>query len=202
MSPLEIAAVLFAIAYLLLVIRENVLCWPAALIGVLLSLIVFYDAKLYMESALQVFYAGMAIYGWYQWSHGGRRGEGVAIRVWPWQLHAIAIGGTIAVSAAAGSIMSAYTDAAYPYLDSFTTIAALVTTYMVAKKVLENWIYWFVIDGVSVYLYGARGLFLFAGLFVGYLVLIVIGFRAWRRQWNAERSGAIAQGAAEEAARA
>ena len=81
------------------------------------------------------------------------------------------------------------TDAAYPYLDSFTTVGALVATYMVAKKVLENWIYWFVIDAVSVYLYGARGLFLFAGLFVGYLLLIVIGFRTWTRQWQTERIG-------------
>lgn len=188
-SPLEIAATLFAIAYLVLAIRQNILCWPAALIGVLLSLVVFYDAQLYMESALQVFYAAMAVYGWYQWRYGGDRGEGVAIRTWPWRWHLLAVAGIVAVSAIVGFVLGTHTDAAYPYLDSFTTIAALVTTYMVAKKVLENWIYWFVIDGLSVYLYGARGLFLFSALFVGYLVLVVIGFRTWVRQWNGERSG-------------
>jgi nicotinamide mononucleotide transporter len=189
MPPLEIVAVLFAIAYLLLVIRESALCWPAALISVLLSLVVFYEAKLYMESALQVFYAGMALFGWYQWRYGGGRGEGVAITRWSSRRHALAIASVVALSLVAGSLLRARTDAAFPYLDSFTTIAALVATYMVAKKVLENWIYWFVIDAVSVYLYGSRGLFLFAGLFVGYLVLIVIGFRAWARQWSIERTG-------------
>lgn len=192
MSPLEIAAVVFAVAYLLLVIRQSMLCWPAALISVLLSLIVFYDAKLYMESALQIFYAGMAVYGWHQWRYGGARGEGVAIRVWTWRRHVVAVAAVVALTVAAGSLLRDHTDAAYPYLDSFTTIGALVATWMVAKKVLENWIYWFVIDALSVYLYGARGLFLFAGLFVGYLVLIVIGFRAWRRQWHGERAGAEA----------
>ena len=78
-------------------------------------------------------------------------------------------------------------DAAFPYLDSFTTVAAVVTTYMVAKKVLENWIYWFVIDSVSVYLYAARELPLYAALFVFYLVLIVIGFRQWLADWREGR---------------
>lgn len=192
MSPLEIAAVAFAVLYLLLVIRENVWCWPAALAGTILSLVVFIDAKLYMECALQAFYAGMAVYGWHQWVRGGERSEGVAIRVWPWQHHALAGVGILAGSVLFGTLLDAYTDAALPYLDSFTTVAALITTYMVAKKVLENWIYWFVIDAVSIYLYLSRELFLFAGLFVVYLVLIVIGFRAWNRQWRSERIGAAA----------
>jgi len=196
MSPLELVAVLLAVLYLVLVIRENVWCWPAALGGTLLSLIVFVDAKLYMESALQVFYAAMALYGWQQWLRGGDRGEGVAIGVWPWHRHALAVGAILALTWACGAVLAARTDAALPYLDSFTTIAALVTTYMVAKKVLENWIYWFVIDSVSVYLYVSRELFLFAALFVGYLVLIVIGYRAWVRQWRTERLGAEVPSAA------
>jgi nicotinamide mononucleotide transporter len=77
------------------------------------------------------------------------------------------------------------TDAAFPYFDSFTTVAAIVTTYMVARKVLENWLYWFVIDSISVYLYLARGLTLTALLFVLYLVLIVIGWRRWWLDWRA-----------------
>ena len=75
-----------------------------------------------------------------------------------------------------------------PYLDSFTTVAALVSTYMVARKILENWIYWFVIDAVSVYLYGLRDLYLTAALYVLYLVMIVIGFRRWWRDWQIQRA--------------
>ena len=77
-----------------------------------------------------------------------------------------------------------HTDAAFPYADSFTTVAAIVTTYMVARKVLENWVYWFVIDSVSVYLYASRGLYLTTLLFLSYLVLIVIGFRTWLREYR------------------
>ncbi len=189
MSPIEVIAVLLAVAYLVLVIRENVWCWPAALGSTLLSIVVFADARLYMESALQVFYAAMAVYGWQQWVRGGARGEGVAIGVWPWQRHVLTIGAILALSWLSGAFLAARTDAALPYLDSFTTIAALVTTYMVAKKVLENWVYWFVIDSVSIYLYLSRELFLFAALFVGYLVLIVVGYRRWQRQWRAARIG-------------
>jgi nicotinamide mononucleotide transporter len=78
------------------------------------------------------------------------------------------------------------TDAVFPYLDSFTTVAAVVTTYMVARKVLENWVYWFVIDSVAIYLYIARELYLTSALFIVYLVLVVAGFRRWRREWRAE----------------
>ena len=185
-SPLEGAAVAFAVAYLVLVIRQNILCWAAALISVLLSLVLFYEVALYMESALQIFYAGMAVYGWQQWRRGGADKQGVRIRTWPLRVHAAVLGLVLALSAAFGWFLSG-TDAAFPYLDSFTTVAAVITTYMVAKKVLENWIYWFVIDSVSIYLYAARELPLYAALFVFYLVLIVIGFRQWLADWRKEQ---------------
>ena len=182
-SLLEGASVAFAVAYLVLVIRQNILCWAAALISVLLSLILFYEVSLYMESALQVFYAGMAVYGWQQWRRGGADNKGVSIRTWPLRVHALVLVVIAALSAAFGWFLSG-TDAAFPYLDSFTTVAAVIATFMVAKKVLENWIYWFIIDSVSVYLYAARDLPLYAALFVFYLVLIVIGFRQWLADWR------------------
>jgi len=189
MSWLEIASVAFALAYLVLAIRQNILCWAAALISTLLSLAVFFDARLYPETALQVFYAVMAAYGWYQWRHGGRPGEGAAVElpvsVWPISHHALAIGGTLVVALALGSVLSR-TNAAFPYLDSFTSVAAVVTTYMVAKKVLENWAYWLVIDGITLYIYWQRSLYLYAALFVVYLVLVVVGFYRWHRDWRAQ----------------
>jgi nicotinamide mononucleotide transporter len=80
-----------------------------------------------------------------------------------------------------GYLLTGYTDAALPYLDSFTTWGAIITTWMVARKVLQNWHYWFVIDSVSVYLYMSRGLVLTALLFCVYLLLIILGYRAWRQ---------------------
>ena len=180
----ETAGVLLAIAYLVLAIRQNILCWAAALASSLIFMAVFYSALLYMESALQIFYAAMAVYGWYQWRYAGDEGVGVRIHTWKPIRHTWVIAAIIAVALLLGWIMSK-TDAAFPYADAFTTVAAVVTTFMVARKVLENWIYWFVIDSISVYLYVARELYLTALLFVFYLVLIVIGYRRWRRDYLA-----------------
>ena len=189
-SVAEVVAVLLAIAYLLLVIRQNILCWAAALASVLIYLVIFFNAQLYMESVLQIFYAAMAVYGWYQWKYGGVEHQGLGIVTWRLRHHAIAIGGILVSTMVFGWGLST-TDAAFPYLDSFTTVAAVVTTFMVARKVLENWAYWFVIDGLSVYLYISRELYLTAGLFVLYLVMIVIGFRCWWREWQADASVAV-----------
>jgi len=185
MSVAEVVAVLLAITYLLLVIRQNVLCWAAALASVLIYLVIFFNAQLYMESALQIFYAAMAVYGWYQWKYGGIEHQGLRIVTWRLHIHAIVIGGILGLTLGFGWVLSA-TDAAFPYLDSFTTVAAVITTYMVTRKVLENWAYWFVIDGLSVYLYVSRELYLTAGLFVLYLFMILIGFRCWWREWRSE----------------
>ena len=179
----EIVAVMLAIAYLVLAIRENVLCWLAAFLSSALYLAVFFAARLYMESVLQVFYAAMAVYGYRQWRYGGAQHSGLAITTWSLRRHALALGIVAVASLAIGGLMSR-TNAAFPFVDAFTTSGAIVTTYMVARKILENWLYWFVIDGVSVFLYMARDLNFTAALFVLYLVLIVIGFTRWHREWR------------------
>ena len=188
LSPLEAAGVLFSVLYLVLAIRENLWCWPAAFVSSVLTVAVMFAAHLYAEAALNVFYAAMAVYGWYQWRYGGRRSGAAAlpIGVWPAHAHALAIGGSVVVSAFVGWLMSRYTAAAFPYLDSFVTVASIVTTYMVAKKILENWLYWLVVDSLSLYLYVQRGLYFYVGLFALYLVLVVIGFVRWRRDWRAQ----------------
>src|SRR5512134_3158601 len=146
-------------------------------------------ARLYSEAALNVFYAAMAVYGWYQWRYGGRmRGAPeLPIGVWPLRTHALAVGGSLGVSGVLGWIMSRQTDAAFPYLDAFVTVSSIVTTYMVARKILENWLYWLVIDSLSAYLYFARELYLYTALFVLYLALVVLGWFRWYRDWRAAR---------------
>jgi nicotinamide mononucleotide transporter len=180
---IEVGGVVFAAAYLLLAIKQSVWCWPAAIVSVGLSFVLFFDASLYMEAWLQIFYFGMALYGWQQWLKGGA-GQGVALKWWTPGQHGLAIAVIFVCTAAAGWLLRG-TDQALPYLDSFTTVAAIVATFMVARKVIENWIYWSVIDSVSIYLYLSRGLELYALLFVAYLVMIVFGWRAWRADWRA-----------------
>ncbi len=185
LPPMEAVAVLLAIAYLVLVIRQNILCWAAALTSTLLYLVIFAQAQLFMEAALQIFYAAMAIYGWYRWRSGGGAGSVVPIRVWSPQRHVAAVAGILILTLGFGLALR-LTSAALPFADSFTTVAALVATYMVAQKILENWWYWFVIDSVSVYLYLSRELWLTALLFVLYLALIIIGYRRWLRAYRTQ----------------
>lgn len=187
-SALEAAGAFFSVAYLVLAIRENLWCWPAAFLSSALTMILMFETRLYAESLLNVYYIVMAVYGWYQWRYGGRKnaGEQLPISVWPFKTHALAIGGTVALSAVVGRLLSEYTDAAFPYLDAFVALGSLVTTYMVARKILENWLYWLVVDSLSLYLYWQRDLNLYVLLFALYLVLVVIGLVRWHRDWRAQ----------------
>ena len=177
----ELLAVALAVTYLMLAIRQNIWCWAAAAVSTLIYLFIMYEARLYMESALQVFYLGMAAYGWYEWRHGGANHGELEVSTWPWKRHLSAITVVFVLVFASGELLTRFSDAALPFADAFTTWAAVVATYMVARKILENWIYWFVIDTVSVYLYLSRELYFTAALFVAYLVMIVFGYRSWRR---------------------
>lgn len=187
LSIAETAAVLLAIAYLVLAIHQNILCWAAGMISALIFMVIFYSALLYMQSALQIFYVGMAIYGWYQWRYAGDEGTGVRIHTLTIVRHIQVIAGISATALLLGWIMSR-TDTPFPYAEAFITVAAVATTFMVARKVMEHWLYWLVIDSIAVYLYVARELYLTALLFVFYLVMAVIGFRRWRREYLAETS--------------
>lgn len=180
----EAIAVLFGVAYLLLAMRENILCWYAAFISTAISIYVFWDVDLLMESALQVYYLIMAVYGWYRWKYGGTGNDSLPISVWNMQTHLLVITGLLGVAVASGYFLSNNTQAAWPYLDSFTTWASVVTTYMVAQKILENWLYWLIIDSVSIFLYLDRGLYLYALLFMVYIVIVIFGLIAWTRHYQ------------------
>lgn len=179
MSMWELLAVVLALAYLLLAMKEHISCWYAAFISTSIYIFLFWDVNLLMESALQIYYLAMAVYGWSQWRHHRNGAQGLVIHRWSLQTHLLVLAGLIGLTAISGYFLTQSTQAALPYLDSFTTWGAVITTYMVARKVLENWLYWIVIDGVSVYLYIDRGLYLTAILFVLYVVLVVIGFFQW-----------------------
>ncbi len=178
-------AVLLGIAYLFLAARESLWCWYAAFVSTAIFLVLFWQVRLYLESALQVYYLAMAVYGWWQWR---RPGEARVLPISRFSVrdHVLAIAGVLALSALSGALLSRYTDAALPYLDAFTTWGAIVTTWMVARKILENWLYWIVVDGASIVLYLDRGLNLTAALFAAYTVIVIAGFVAWRRHYRAQ----------------
>ena len=183
-SLLELAAFIFAVAYLVLAVRENSLCWYAAGISTLIFLFIFWDVKLYMESGLQIYYLAMAFYGWYQWRGANRETASLRVSKWRAKQHVIALALIATLTFISGSLLNSGTDANLPYLDSFTTWASVVTTFMVARKILENWFYWLVIDSVSIYLYLDRELYFTSLLFAIYIVIIFFGWFAWNRSYR------------------
>jgi len=176
---IEPAAVILAIAYLLLAVKQNISCWFAAFFSSLLYFFVMYSAGLYMEAGLQIFYCIMAVYGWTQWRVSLPNNKKFLVKTWNRNQHIKAISLIILLALTSGWALEKFTNAALPFIDSLTTWGAIVTTYMVAKRLLENWIYWFVIDTISVFLFYSRGLFLTSILFFVYLIIIYFGYKSW-----------------------
>jgi len=180
----EIFAAILAIAYLILAMLEDIRCWVAWIISSLMYFFVMYSANLYMEALLQIFYIFIGLYGLYQWRFKADKKDALKITTWSVKNHLIVIGALVFLTSLSGYVLMIYTAAASPFVDAFTTWGAIAASYLVAKKILENWFYWFVIDFVSVFLFISRELYPTALLFIVYLVLVVIGYSAWRKSWQ------------------
>lgn len=184
LSPLELLAVLLAIGYLLLAIRQNIWCWFCAAISTAIYVYLFLQSKLYMESLLNIFYFAMALYGWYMWYFGKVGNVELPVSIWRRSVHEVALLVIAVISLTSGYLLDRFTDAAFPYIDSMTTWSAVWATFLVARKVLENWWYWLVIDVVSVFIYWSRDLQLTSLLFVIYVLLVPIGLISWTRSYR------------------
>ena len=179
-SWVEIIAAALAVAYLLFAIRQRIECWAAAFVSSCLYVWVLFTARLYMESLLSAFYAAMAVYGFWQWRRGSE-GTALAVSRWPLLRQAAGAWGVLALSVLSWYFLRRFTPAAWPFVDSMVTWSSVFATFLVARKVYENWHWWLVIDSVSLCLYFTRHLYLTTLLFALYLMLIVIGMRQWRR---------------------
>ena len=181
MNPVEIAATIFGLLCVWLTVKQNIWCWPTGLVMVVLYISIFYEAKLYSDVILQVFYIFVQFYGWYYWLHGGKNRSEVpvtkmtktALTVWT----LIGIVGTLGW----GYFMNRFTDASIPYGDAFTTVISIVAQWLMAKKVLESWWYWIAVDVVAVGVYFVKGLYLTTGLYAVFLGLAIAGYIAWRK---------------------
>ncbi len=178
-SIIECVAVFFSILYVILAAKESIWCWGAAAISVILYIYICFFAQLYPETGLQVFYLFMAFYGYYHWS---KKEQSLQISEWSISKHLfILIVGAI-LTFLMGFYFATYTNAKMPIVDSFTTVFSLFATYMVVKKILGNWLYWIVIDTVSVYLYFSRDLHLTSLLFMAYTIIAIFGYFNWLKK--------------------
>ena len=177
---LESIAVLFSILYVILVARENIWCWAAAIISVSLYIFICYEAKLYAETVLQVFYLILAVVGYFLWKEIPNKQQ-LDIKELSIGNHALILISGIVFTLILGYILTIYTQAKLPLLDSFTTVFSIIATFMVIKKILENWLYFIAIDLVSIYLYNSRDLQQTAMLFALYTIIACIGYYNWIR---------------------
>jgi nicotinamide mononucleotide transporter len=179
--PAEWAAVILALAYLLLAVRQSVWCWACAIASSAIYLVLFAQGGLVMQAALQVFYIGMGGYGWWAWRDGAAA-SGRELRISRWSLskHLASAALVLGATAVNGWIIARAQGGLVPYVDSFVAWASVVATWMVARKVLENWLYWIVVDAIAAALYWSQGFHATAGLFLLYVAVAVHGFFSWR----------------------
>ena len=181
LSLLEVVAVVMALLYLFLAIRQNIWCWFGAGISTAIYVYLFLDAKLYMQSALNAFYFAMAIYGWVVWRSGQTEEKQLPVVSWPLMTHVYAILLIAAVGLFNGYVLDTQTDSQHAYVDSIIAWGAIWATFLVARKVLENWWYWLVIDIASIFIYWSRDLQLTSVLFAVYVLMVPFGLVSWAR---------------------
>ncbi len=177
---LEYSAVALSIAYVVLIAREKRVGWWFGIVGSALSIWLFFRVNLKAEAVLYFYYVAAGIYGWWVWGIRGKSDKGEL------QVHTMSPSGhmlLIIFGAGAVWLLGVFMrewGSAYPFFDSATTVFSFIATWMATRKILENWIYWIVIDLASVYLYHLRGLDVYALLMVVFTVLAVYGFREWK----------------------
>ena len=177
-SLIEFLAVSFSIIYVILAANGNIWCWLAAIISVSLYVYICYNAKLYAETILQVFYLLMAFWGYFSWKSMNTKNTIQEITL---SSHILFICFGVVFTFISGYLFSIYSDAKMPLVDSFTTIFSLIATYMVVKRILSTWLYFIVIDIVSIYLYYSRDLYFSSILFIINSIIAVIGYYNWTK---------------------
>ena len=182
MSTAEIIGTILGVIGVWLMIRQSLWTWPVGLVQVSVYAWVFYDAKLYSDAILQVFFFAVQIYGWWHWWKGTGAAH-VPVRVT--RLSGAATIGWVAAgvvgTALWGEVMRRHTDAALPHWDAFILVFSLIAQWLQARKRLENWAGWVAVNAVAVGVYWAKDLHLTSGLYAVFLVLAVIGHLHWRR---------------------
>lgn len=182
---IEIIAMLLGLASIVLQIRQSLWLWPVNIVMTSLYIIVFLNAKFYADMSLQVYYVIMSIYGWIYWFTGRKKLRNkkklpikpTGKRLWP----TLAII-SVLLFAGISYILVHYTDSSVPYGDAFTTALSFVATWMLARKLIEHWIIWIVVDAVSVGLYIYKGLYPTMVLFIVLTILAFKGYKEWKSE--------------------
>lgn len=173
------------IIYIVLAAQENIWCWFWGFVSC--SLWAYADFafyQLYADGILQIFYALMSIWGFWQWKFNTASGESLPLSHMTFKEHLWMLSLGLAGGISAGYFLGTYTNAAATYPDAITTVFALLTTYLVIEKKIENWLYWIVIDAVYLFIYQSRGAYLFVLIMIIYLIVALYGWRNWQQKYQ------------------
>ena len=184
MNSYEIIGMILGLISVWLTIRQNIWCWPTGLVMVALYAVVFFQAKLYADAGLQVVYFVLQIYGWYEWLHGGKARGKLDITRLNLRLGIALVVTAAAATALMGYLLATKTDAALPYWDSTATVLSLIAQWMLARKIIENWLVWITVDLLSIGIYAAKALYPTMALYAAFLTLATLGWIEWRKSLN------------------
>jgi nicotinamide mononucleotide transporter len=185
LHPVEIVTTVTAIIYLLLAARENVWCWFFGIIScAFFAWANYYLYNLQIDFWLQIFYVAISFWGLYQWKFGSQEKKELPITKLSLNEHLGTIGGGLLLSGIVGWLYANYSSTSEPYLDAFTTLFSIFTTFMVIHKKLENWLYWIVVDMAYVYLFWIKEVYLFSVLFAVYVIIASLGWIEWQNKYK------------------
>lgn len=183
----EVAASLVSITYVILTIRQIIWLWFFGILSALLYAWVYSHSGFYAGMALQGYYAVISIYGWFHWTSRKRntgKGSDLPIIRLTRRLLVILLSSWLVLWLLIGWFVSEFTDSTIPYWDAFTAAGGIVATWMLARKILEQWLFWIAIDLISIGLYIWQGLYATTVLFSIYVVMAIIGYRQWQKAWK------------------
>lgn len=181
MSAIEIVAVMLGLANIVLIIRRSVWNFPIAIVMVTLYFFIFREAKLYSDAGLQVFFAIVNAYGWWSWHRNKADTGEVVVRRLPAFAYGLWVVGSVAAIWAWGAFMGSYTGTSYPYWDASVAMLSVAGQMLMARRFVENWHYWIIVNLISIPLYLTKELYLTAGLYGVFLVLAIAGLVEWRK---------------------
>jgi nicotinamide mononucleotide transporter len=190
---LELIAFVLAVAMVVFNIRVNPLGWPLAIVSSLLYFALFWSSRLYGDASLQIFFALVALWGWWQWLRGTQAdGSALRVRTLGPRGRTLVVVVLAAGWPAMGLFLRRYTDTDVPWWDAFPTAASVIGQWLLGRKYLENWIAWIVVNVVSVGLFAYKGLWLTVILYAIFVAMSVVGWRAWRGLVVAPSAAAVA----------
>lgn len=187
-DPVEVTGALLSGLSIFLLARQKVVGWPVGIAATVLYLPVFFHARLYADLGLYVIFLVFQAYGWYAWLRGGPGGVALGVRRAPRGALVLLLGLAALLNVAMGYSLARWTDQDLAFWDSFTTSFSLAGQVMQARKWLENWLLWLVVDAIAAGIYFAKGLYPTMVLYLVFLVLAAMGYAAWRRDLEGQQA--------------